>query len=147
MTNTSTFEVFKYSLLIAAGLIIYFLLMAQFQLTETIELRFMNFFIVFIGLFAVIKRSMRGENANYLRSFGRGALVGILSSVLFGFFMFIYLRILNPDFMLYLNANAPFGELLSPGSAAMVVMMEGAASSMIISFALLQLLKKSWHPS
>ena len=122
------------------GLLVYFLLMKLLGLANIVELRFLNFFILLVGIRFFIMRLKREGNGSldYLHALGYGFVVAAFTSLLFSAFMFIYLAYLDPGLMRHIQAHQPFGEYLTPGSAAIVLILEGDASGAIISFALAQ---------
>jgi len=136
--------IFKYGGVMALGLVVYFLLMKLLGLGNIVELRFLNFFIILIGIRLFILRLKRENNGSldYLHALGYGFVVAAITSILFSAFMFIYLSYIDPGLMHYIEAHQPFGEYLTPGSAAIVLILEGGASGAIISFVLAQYIGK-----
>lgn len=125
-------------------LLAYFLLMRLFNLATIVELRFLNFFIMFLGIRYFIFQ-LRKENDNridYLPSLAYGFLVSAFTSLLFAMFMFIYLAYIDRGMMLHLQAHQPFGEYLTPGSSSLVLVLEGCSSGAIIAFAVVQYLSR-----
>ena len=146
MKNRISFSAYllTYGLLIAAGLIGFFLLMTMLDYARSTELRFLNFFIMLGGLFIALKKYLQSRNyrVNYLEGMVSGTIIGGFASFLFGMFIFFYLSYFDPDFMSYLNNEAMFGAYLTPAGGAFLVMMEGSASAAIITFAMLQFYKR-----
>ena len=125
-------------------LVAYFLLMKLFNLATIVELRFLNFFIMFAGI-RLFMQQLKKENENridYLPSLAYGFLVSAFASLLFAVFVFIYLAYIDKGLMLHLKAHQPFGEYLTPGSATLVLVLEGCSSGAIITFALVQYLSR-----
>ena len=136
--------VIRYSGLTSFALLAYFLLMKLLNLETIVELRFLNFIIMLIGVRFFVMRLKRDHEGRleYLQSLGYGFAVAVIASVVFSAFMFIYLSYIDPGMMGHIKGHQPFGEYLTPGSAAIVLILEGGASGAIISFALAQYLGK-----
>ena len=134
----------KYGGWTSVALVVYFLLMKLFNLETVVELRFLNFFIMFLGIRFFLLRLKRENNdkLEYLPALGYGFLVATFASVIFSVFMFIYLSYIDHAMMQYIQEHKPFGERLTPASAAVVLILEGDSSGAIISFALAQYLGK-----
>src|SRR5262245_28882700 len=93
--------IFKYAGFISLALLIYFLLMKLFGFANIVELRFLNFFIMLIGIRLFIMRLKRENNGtlDYLHSLGYGFVVAGITSLFFSAFIFIYLAYLDPGLM------------------------------------------------
>ena len=130
----------RYAGFTSLALLVYFLFMKLLNLSTVVELRFLNFFIMFIGIRYFILRLKKENNGtlDYLQSLAYGFIVAVLTSVLFSAFMFTYLSYIDHAMLEHLQLNQPFGEYLTPGSAAVVLILEGSASGAIIAFALVQ---------
>jgi len=136
--------IIRYSGLTSLALLAYFLLMKVLNLTTIVELRYLNFFIMLLGIRFFILRLKRENNdkLEYLQSLGYGFVVAVFSSLFFSAFMFTYLAYIDHGMLQNIQANQPFGNYLTPGSAAIVLILEGVSSGAIISFALAQLMGK-----
>ena len=136
--------IFKYAGLTFLGLLVYFLLMKLLNLETRVELRYFNFVILLVGLRLFILRLKRENNGHpeYLHSLGYGFAVAALTSLFFSAFMFIYLSYIDPAMMQHIQTHQPFGHYLTPGSAAIVLLLEGDASGAIISFVFAQYMGK-----
>ncbi len=136
--------VIKYSFFVAIALIVYFLIMSLVGFLTDFHLRYLNFFILLAGIYFAKKRYIEAKKGQleYLEGLLLGSFISAGAGLIFGMFVFFYLSYLNIDFMNYLREHAPFGDYLTPASAAFVIMMEAAASGAIISFIFMQLWKK-----
>jgi hypothetical protein len=136
--------IFRYAGFTALGLLVYFLLMKLLGFETMVELRYLNFVIMLIGIRLFILRLMRENNGNldYLHSLGYGFVVAALASLFFSAFMFIYLSYIDTAMMQNIQAHQPFGQYLTPSSAAIVLLLEGDASGAIIAFVLAQYVGK-----
>ena len=126
----------KYGLFTAVGLIALFFIMKLLGIVHVIELRALNFFVLAIGVVMALKyfRKTNPESFTYLKGLGLGVLTGIIASVLFGLFVFIYTNFLDPAFMQSIIENEPFGRYLNPYIAGVAVTVEGIASGLILAF-------------
>lgn len=130
-------------LLIFTGLLSFFLLMSVLGLDHNLELRALNLLIMAGGVYFSI-RSIKKKNKDfdYLKGIGTGFLAAISSSVTFALFNILYLKIINPDFMIEIVAEEPFGPYLNPFTVAIVIMIEGVTSGFLLSFGIMQWFKR-----
>ena len=137
-SHTTEVNMYKVSALTSLGLICFFLLMKLFNLNTIVELRFLNILIILFGVRYVLLRKRADNNGKleYLNGMMAGFMTAFLSAVIFAVFIFIYLNI-DSGFMLYLRNTQPFGSYLTPASASIITVLEGAASGAIISFMLM----------
>src|SRR5258706_700796 len=136
--------IIRYSGFTSLAFLAYFLLMKLLNLETIVELRLLNFFIMLLGIRFFLLRLKREHDGRleYLQSLGYGFVVAVFASVFFSAFMFIYLAYIDHAMMQHIQTNQPFGEYLTPGSAAIVLILEGCSSGEIISFALAQFISK-----
>jgi hypothetical protein len=142
-TRTTDVNLFKVAAVTAASLIGFFLLMKLFNLNTVVELRFLNIFIVLFGVRHVLlrKREDNGGKLQYLDGMMAGFMTAFAAAVFFAVFVFIYLNV-DGGFMLYLRNTQPFGNYLTPASASLVTVLEGAASGAIITFMLMHTINR-----
>ena len=90
----------RYGLIIAVGLIAYFLLLRLFGLHENPWLRVFNGAIVAYGLYAAIRfrRILEGDRFDYYKGFKTGIYSGFLATLIFVGFMALYMYHLDPEF-------------------------------------------------
>ena len=136
-------SVYRVASLTALVLIGFFLLMKLVNLITVLELRFVNVLFVLYGDRYVVLhyRAEHGGNLEYLNGMMIGFMTALTTAVIFSAFIFVYLNI-DSGFMHYLQLTQPFGSYLKPSSAALVTLLEGAASGAIISFMLMHTLNK-----
>lgn len=130
---------------IIAGLLytVYFLVMRAVGLMENFELRFVNLVFTIIFTVAALAK-INGKTRNrleFLTGLAACMLVAGFSYLLFGIFLFVYLRWFDPGFMQYLVENAPFGEWLTPLNTAGWVIHEGFGAMTIIALILVETFK------
>ena len=126
----------KFGLFTALGLIALFFIMKAAGVLHIIELRALNFFVLAAGVIMSLRSFKANKPASftYLKGLGLGVLTGIVASVVFAIFVFVYTHFLDPAFMQTMVENEPFGQYLNPYIAAVAVAVEGIASGMILSF-------------
>ena len=126
----------KYGMFTAIGLIALFFIMKLLGIVHVIELRALNFFVLATGVVMALKyfSKTKPESFTYLKGLGLGVLTGIIGSVLFGLFVFIYTNFLDPAFMQSIVENEPFGRYLNPYIVGVAVSIEGIASALILAF-------------
>jgi len=133
----------KYGLLIAAGLIAYFLLIRLVGLHDNHWLRIVNGVIVAYGIYTVIKKkkSIEKDDFEYFSGFGTGILTGAIATFVFVVFMGIYLFHIEPSF-----AEMLMGYLAGTGGPEILLLIlsiEGMSSSVILSLTFMQKFKVS----
>lgn len=131
-------EVF-YGLLIALGLVLYFLIMRVTGLVYVVELRVLNLLIMGAGIRAALKRFHRkdiNQQFNYMRGFVLGISTAVIASLTFSGFIFIYLALLDKSLMQSIASSDTVGRFLSPMSAAAIVCLEGVTSGMLVTYIL-----------
>ncbi len=132
----------KAGIIIFIGLLAFFLIMKAVGLLNTYELRAFNILIMGGGIYYAIKSAIKNNpNFDYLKGMGTGLLAGISASLAFAIFNLLYLLILDPEFMVEVTERRPFSEYLNPFTVALVILMEGVASGVIISLGLMQWFK------
>jgi hypothetical protein len=129
-----------YGLLIAAGLIAFFLVMKFTGLVHVVELRVLNLFIMAAGIYQVMKRFSQtdlNQQFNYIRAFFLGVSTSIFASVLFAVFLFIYVSFIDRALMKSIIEHEPMGRYLNPYVASFIVAIEGVLSGILITFILI----------
>ena len=128
----------SYGLLIAGGLIAYFLVMKVAGLSHHVELRLLNLFILIGGVYFALKKfkATHQEHLNYFRALVTGVTTAAVASILFAIFLFLYLQI-DADLMQAVVKNEPMGRYLNPYIVAFVVALEGVFSGLLVTFILI----------
>lgn len=139
----------KSGILICASFIVYFMIMKYLNLIHVVELRFLNIFILIAGLlstFRYFRRQTNVLNIVYLEGLFLGVLTTLVSFMLFAVFLYFYFLKVDPDLLLELKDNAMMmGTSLTATSAAASVLIQGACSGLIISFAIMQYYKSGFY--
>lgn len=131
-------------ILICIAFIMYFLLMIQNGWIQVIELRELNFVILSVGLIITYRYYWIKSNRHmeYLNGVGVGLIAIATSMMLFAAFIFIYFTAVDKDLLMLLKNNAPvLGKYLTPFSAALVLLIEGGVSGLILTFSIMQYYK------
>lgn len=128
----------NYGIKIAAGLIVFFLLMKVLNLHHIVWLRFFNLFILTAGILMVLKRfrSTHNDSMSYFRGLIMGVAASGIASVLFGLFLFVYMQA-DSELMISIKENEPMGRHLNPYIAGFIVALEGFFSGFLATFVLL----------
>ena len=127
------------SLMGGALLITYFLILALLGYETVTELRFFNFIIMIpVIIYALSTYVNSVHKKNYMEAFRVSVLSFMGSYVILAVFMFLYLMVLNPDFMTYLQTvQFPTLKLNAFGVFAML-MGEGSIAAVVLTFVAMQ---------
>lgn len=132
-----------YGLIAGICYILYFVIMRAVGLMDNFELRHVNLLIM-IGFTVLALAKINGKTRNkleFLTGLGTSMLLAGISFSIFAVFLFFYLKFLDPAFMQYLIANAPFGQHLSPLNTAAWVLHEGFGAQTILSLITVEVFK------
>jgi hypothetical protein len=137
----------KYGGFIALGLIVYFLIVRLLGLHENSWLRLLNGVIVAFGIYKVIKdvKAESGVNFNYFDGFKAGIISGFVATLIFTFFMGIYIFYLDTEFAEKIMAMSLGSASTVPVSLLFIILIEGFASTVILSLLFMQKFKPSWN--
>ncbi|PJB12976.1 MAG: DUF4199 domain-containing protein [Flavobacteriales bacterium CG_4_9_14_3_um_filter_40_17] len=139
----------KYGFNIAITLIAYFLIVKLFGLHENPWLRLFNGVIMSYGLYSSIKaykiRDVQGFT--YFEGFKIGIKSGFLATMLFTLFMGIYMFHVNPGFVDVIMSEWKSDYQNGAGILMFVLLVEGFASTLVLTLAFMQLFKKTWNIS
>lgn len=140
----------KYGIFTAAGLIVYFLVMALIGLEDIVELRFLNIVIMAIGVVIAIRsyKQLVDGNIRYFRGLGVGFITASVATLLFAVFMLVYIKTFDHSLLEVLTADEYFGErmMVTPGVVIfMVLVVEGLISGYFLSFIAMQYFKRRDH--
>jgi hypothetical protein len=137
---------FRYGLLTAGGMIVYFLLASLLHLTDRVEFSFLNGVVLAIGICMAIShyKQVRHDRMPYLQGFGTGIVTSIVASAVFALFFIVY-TVLNPSFMDQLRARDLFGFDLSVTIAFLAIVLQSVMSGVIISLVAMQYFKSADH--
>ena len=140
-----TFEniAIRYGLMTTVWLIAYFLIMKLVGLVHILELRTLNFVFLVGGIYLAIRRYKKhNDSTTYLQGIGIGLLTSGVAVLPFALFIFIYLQ-LDQGLLNYIIEQDQFGQHLNSYILAFIVAFEGFFSGMILTFIIMQYMKKS----
>lgn len=128
----------SYGLRIAAGLIVYFLLMKFAGFGHFVELRLFNLLIMVVGVYFALRkfRATHEDHLNYFRALITGFSTAAVGSVLFAVFLFLYMK-LDDGMMQTIIDGEPMGRYLNAYMAAFIVALEGVFSGLLVTFVLI----------
>lgn len=128
----------NYGLKTAAGLIVYFLAMQVIDKHHHVELRLFNLVILSVGIYYALKKfkNTHEHHMNYFRGLIVGVAAGAIASVVFGAFLFIYMKI-NPSLLQSIQENEPMGHYLNEYISSFIVALEGVFSGLLVTFVLM----------
>ena len=133
----------RWGLLTFSLLSLFFLLMGQIGLIKILELRFFNAFIMLFGCYMAIREAKKNlKNFKYFSGLAAGGLNGLVASVLFVLAGYIYISFINPEFMYEIKLKEPLGLHLNVYLALFQFFVEGVISGFILSFIIMQWMKK-----
>ena len=137
----------RYGIITAIGLIAYFLIVKLFDLHENTTLRLFNGVILAFGIYLSIKRkrALSGDNFTYYNGFVTGLYTGFLATIIFSVFMAIYMFHLNPEFPEKVMGGWMRDFKVGPGVLVFGLLIEGAASTVILTLTFMQKFKPSWN--
>ncbi len=128
----------NYGLRIATSLILFFLIMKVVGLGHHAELRLLNLIILTVGVYLALKKFKltHSDHLNYFRGLIMGVATSGIASLIFGAFLFIYMK-LDASMMQSIKDNEPMGRYLNPYIVAFIVVLEGSFSGLFVTFVLL----------
>ena len=135
----------KYGIVIAAGLIIYFLAVKLLGLHENPWLRVLNGLIMAYGIYAAIKRKKgkEGKDFNYYSGAKTGIYTGFTGTIIFIAFMAVYMFHLDPAFPEKIIDSWIRNYYQGPGILLFILAVEGFASTVVLTLAFMQKFKSS----
>ena len=138
---------FRYGMVIAAILIAYFLVLKLFGLHENPWLRLINGAIVAYGIYAVIRyrRLLERDKFQYYSGFKTGIYTGFLATLIFVGFMGLYMFHLDTGFAANVMKSWMSDYNQGPGILLFVLVVEGFASTVVLTLTFMQKFKPSWN--
>jgi len=137
----------KYGGIIALTLIGYFLMVKLLGLHENPWLRLLNGIIMGYGLYRVIKdyKLRKGNAFYYFDGFKLAILAGFVATMIFALFMGIYMFHIDTFFVENLMNTWLDNYAESPAILLFIILIEGFASSVVLSLLFMQKFKPSWN--
>ena len=143
--NSSATVAIKYGVLTTITLIVYFLIIKLLGLHTNPWFRLLNGIFIAYGIYASIKRYkfISGSAFNYINGFKVGLITGFLATFIFALFMGIYMFHIDVDFMNTLLKDWFNDSSYGGGILIFVIVVEGLASSTVLTLTFMQILKNS----
>ncbi|RZS99587.1 DUF4199 domain-containing protein [Aquimarina brevivitae] len=136
-----------YGLLIAVGLIVYFLLLSLIGVQTNPIFSLGNGVIVGVGLYYALRnyKKEKGVNFEYQKGFMAGLLTGFNATILFTIFFAVYVTHLNTDFLPMMLENWSSHYHVGVGIVVFVAAIMGFATTFVLTLSFMQLFKDSWN--
>lgn len=136
-----------YGIIIALGLILYFMLLSVFGVQTNPIYSLGNGIIVALGLYMAMKRykAEKGNQFEYQKGFMAGLLTGFNATLIFTAFFAIYVTNLNPDFLPMMLDNWSTHYHVGVGIVVFVAAIMGFATTFVLTLSFMQLFKDSWN--
>ncbi|WP_103069319.1 DUF4199 domain-containing protein [Aquimarina sediminis] len=138
----------RYGVLIAIGLIAYFLILSLIGMQTKPVFSIGNGVIVAFGLYMALKnyKIEKGKNFDYQKGFTAGLFTGFNATILFTIFFAIYVTNINTDFLPEMLANWSSHYHVGVGIVVFVAAIMGFATTFVLTLSFMQLFKESWNP-
>lgn len=135
-----------YGILIAMGLICYFLIIRLLGLHEEVMLSIVNALIFGLGLYLTIKNlRAKDPNMNYETGFAAGMVSGSVATGLFTLFMAIYMYQIDLSFSEAIMQRWNMEVNLSTFMLVLMILTMGAVTTLVLTLSFMQLFKKTWN--
>lgn len=137
----------KYGLFVSATLIAYFLILRLFDLHNMPWLRMVNGLFMAAGIYFAIKyyKFKYTSEFTYVDGFKTGLLTGFIATGVFMVFMAVYIFHIDTGFAPSILKTWFNDTEQSAGILIVVVLIEGLASTAILTLTCMQIFKKSQH--
>ena len=131
-----------YGFLLFAGFLLYFLIMRGLGLYTDLNLRVFNIVIhsafIYLAIRSYYLSHPEKQTINYVKGALAGIRPGVIGVALFGLFQLIYLHF-DETLMQSLQDNEMVGTHLNPFTATGIVLFEGLATTIILSYILMRI--------
>ena len=143
--NSSSSVAIKYGVFTSIALIVYFLIIKFLGLHTNPWFRMLNGLFMGYGIYMAIKnyKTIFGNDFNYINGFKVGLITGFFATFVFALFMGIYMFHIDVDFMNILLKDWFKNSSYGGGILIFVIIVEGLASSTILTLTFMQILKNS----
>lgn len=147
--NTSLSIAVKYGVFMAITLIAYFLISVSLNLHENPWLRLFNGIVMAAGIYYAIKHFKLAlkDDFSYIGGFKTGLLTGFVATFLFTAFMAVYMFHLDVKFAEKLLSEWLANYNSGAGILVFIILIEGLASTVVLSLTFMQIFKKSRNVS
>lgn len=136
----------RYGIWIAAILIVYFLILKLAGLHQYPILSALNGLIFGLGIYLALKKyKSQKNNFKFEKGFEVGLFSGGIASLLFTVFMAIYMYQIDSEFAVGILKTWGLEYELGTFMLLLTILIMGFVTTLIWTFAFMQLLKKSWN--
>ncbi|OBX25311.1 uncharacterized protein DUF4199 [Gelidibacter algens] len=145
--NRSLSVALKYGLFIAGSLIAYFLILRLFDLHNNAWLRMSNGLFMAAGIYFSIKyyKLKYKSEFTYVDGFKTGLVTGFIATSVFIVFMAIYMFHLDKEFAQTILERWFDDTNQGAGLLIIIILIEGLASTAVLTLTCMQIFKKSNH--
>jgi|SRR5690554_4136054 len=136
----------KYGFWTGVALIAYFLVLRLVNLHEYVVLSAVNGIIFGLGIYYTIRAVQEdASNKEYEVGFASGMTSGSIATGLLTLFMAVYMYQIDPEFSQTVMERWNMEESLSTSMLVLVILTMGAATTLVLTLTIMQLLKPSWN--
>ncbi|MEM0587509.1 DUF4199 domain-containing protein [Aequorivita flava] len=136
----------RYAVWIAIALIAYFLLLKLIGFHQYPELSSVNGLIFGFGIYLAMKKYATGKNDfKYEKGFEVGLFTGGIASIIFTLFMAVYMYQIDTEFAAAIMERWSLEYSLGTLMLILSVLIMSFATTIVLTLAFMQLLKKSWN--
>ncbi|WP_299259622.1 DUF4199 domain-containing protein [uncultured Aquimarina sp.] len=137
----------KYGVMIAIGLIAYFLILSLIGVQTNPIFSLGNGIIVAFGLYKALKdyKLEKGNAFEYQKGFMAGLFTGFNATLIFTIFFAIYVTNINTSFLPEMLANWSSHYHVGVGIVVFVSAIMGFATTFVLTLSFMQLFKDSWN--
>lgn len=136
----------RYGIWIAIILIAYFLLLKLVGLHQYPVLSAANGLIYGFGIYMAMKKySSRKAKFKYEKGFEVGLLCGGIATILFTFFMAVYMYQIDGEFAANIMESWDLEYDMGTLMLLMSILIMGFSTTLVLTLTFMQLLKKSWN--
>ncbi|WP_062056873.1 DUF4199 domain-containing protein [Aquimarina longa] len=137
-----------YGILIAVGLIAYFLILSLIGAHTNPIFSIGNGVIVAFGLYKAMKdyKKEKGQHFEYQKGFMAGLFTGFNATIIFIAFFAVYVTNINTDFLPEMLANWSSHYYVGVSEVVFVAAIMGFATTFVLTLSFMQLFKESWNP-
>ncbi|WP_103865217.1 DUF4199 domain-containing protein [Aquimarina sp. I32.4] len=137
----------KYGILIAVGLVIYFLILSLIGMHTKPVFSIGNGVIMAFGLYNAMKdyKHEKGKEFKYQKGFMAGLFTGFNATILFTMFFAVYVTNINVGFLPEMLANWSSHYHVGVGIVVFVAAIMGFATTFMLTLSFMQLFKESWN--
>lgn len=147
LNHHAMFKIYsRYGLIITAALIVYFLILKLVGLHQFPIFSALNGVIFAVGIYMAMKKlSSQETRMEYERGFEVGLLTGGIASILFTFFMAVYMYQLDGEFAANILESWDLEYDMGTLMLLISVLIMGFATTLVLTLSFMQLLKSSWN--